>query len=201
MLRAASGPVTLHRRLDTLEARLTSWLARYGILLMRVGLGIVFFWFGVLKFFPGLSPGEDLVGHTIGALTFGLVPPQISLRVLATTEMLIGLGLISGLCLRATLLVLLLQMLGTLTPLVLFPTVTFTHTPYAPTLEGQYILKNIVLITAALTIGATVRGGRLVSDPRPACDCWEALPDLGRYPGPLCASHTTRSARAHDAAA
>ena len=151
--------------LDRLEAQGTEWLARHGILLLRVGLGVVFFWFGVLKFFPGMSPGEDLAGRTIDTLTFGLVPPQVSLLLLAATETLIGLGLISGLCLRATLVVLLLQMLGTLTPLVLFPALTFAHAPYAPTLEGQYILKNIVLITAALTIGATVRGGRLVADP------------------------------------
>jgi len=168
--------------LDRLEAQGTEWLARHGILLLRVGLGVVFFWFGVLKFFPSMSPGEDLAGRTIDALTFGLVPPQVSLLLLAATETLIGLGLISGLCLRATLLVLLLQMLGTLTPLVLFPALTFAHAPYAPTLEGQYILKNIVLVAAALTIGATVRGGRLVADPLPACNCWGALPDLGEQP-------------------
>jgi hypothetical protein len=56
-------------------------------------------------------------------------------------------------------------MVGTLTPLLLFPTLTFTHVPFAPTLEGQYIIKNLVLISAALVIGALVRGGRVIADP------------------------------------
>lgn len=66
---------------------------------------------------------------------------------------------------RATLLLLWLQMLGTITPIFFFPQEVFTHIPYAATLEGQYIIKNIVLISAGIVIGATVRGGRLVADP------------------------------------
>lgn len=149
---------------------LTRWMARYGVVLLRVSLGIVFFWFGALKFFPSLSPAQDLATRTIDILTFGLMPPEVSLFSLATWECLIGLGLITGLWMRATLLLLFLQMLGTLTPLAFFPTETFTRVPYAPTLEGQYIIKNLVLISAALVIGATVRGGALVADPAPARD-------------------------------
>jgi len=66
---------------------------------------------------------------------------------------------------RATLLLLALQMAGTLTPLVLFPAEVFTRIPYAPTLEGQYIIKNVVLIAAAMVVGATVRGGRIEPEP------------------------------------
>jgi len=55
-----------------------------------------------------------------------------------------------------------LQMAGTMTPLVLFPAETFVRFPYAPTLEGQYIIKNLVLISAGLVVGSTVRGGRIV---------------------------------------
>jgi uncharacterized membrane protein YphA (DoxX/SURF4 family) len=156
---------SLHSRLDRLEVRVTGWLARYGIALLRGGLGVVFFWFGALKFFPDASPAQDLAGRTIDVLTFGHIPPQVSLRILAAWECLIGLGLLGGIFVRATLLALLLQMLGTLTPLVFFPAETFVRVPYMPTLEGQYILKNIVLVTAAFTIGATVRGGGLVADP------------------------------------
>jgi hypothetical protein len=58
-------------------------------------------------------------------------------------------------------------MLGTITPLFLFPTETWAHFPIAPTLEGQYIIKNIVLVSAAIVLGATVRGGELVPDPAP----------------------------------
>ncbi len=63
-----------------------------------------------------------------------------------------------------SLLLLALQMAGTITPLFLFPDETFSRFPIAPTLEGQYIIKNIVLIGAAMVIGATVRGGRLVPE-------------------------------------
>jgi hypothetical protein len=66
---------------------------------------------------------------------------------------------------RGTLLLLFLQMLGTITPLFLFPAEAFTRIPYAPTLEGQYIIKNLVLISAGIVMGATVRGGGLVSEP------------------------------------
>jgi uncharacterized membrane protein YkgB len=60
-----------------------------------------------------------------------------------------------------------MQMLGTLTPLILFPNETFIRIPYAPTLEGQYIIKNLVLISGGLAVGATVRGGRIVAEGRP----------------------------------
>lgn len=147
------------------DVRLTRWMARYGVVLLRISLGVVFLWFGTLKFFPGLSPAQDLATRTMEVLSFGLVPASVSLPVLAAWECLIGLGLITGWAMRATLLLLALQMLGTVTPLFLFPAETFTRVPYAPTLEGQYIIKNVVLVSAALVIGATVRGGNLVDDP------------------------------------
>lgn len=144
---------------------LTRWMARRGVMALRVSLGVIFFWFGALKFFPGLSPAQDLATKTIDVLTVGMVSGGVSIPVLALWECLIGLGLITGRFMRATLLLLLLQMLGTVTPLFLFPDETFTRIPFAPTLEGQYIIKNIVLVTAAIVIGATVRGGYLTSEP------------------------------------
>lgn len=156
---------SLYARFENVDRHITNWMAKNGITLLRISVGIVFFWFGVLKFVPGLSPADELATRTISVLTFGVVPPEVSRPVLAAWECLIGLGLISGLFIRATLLLLFVQMMGTITPLVLFPHETWTIFPIAPTLEGQYILKNIVLITAALVIGATVRGGKLVSDP------------------------------------
>ena len=160
----------LWERYDRLDARITAALARAGVPVLRIGLGIVFLWFGVLKFFPGLSPAQDLATRTIERLTFGVVTPEVALPVLAGWETLIGLGLLSGRFLRATLLLLALQMAGTVTPLVLFPGETFTQFPLAPTLEGQYIIKNVVLIGAAMVVGATVRGGRLVAEPEGRAD-------------------------------
>lgn len=147
------------------DVRLTNWMARYGILIMRIGLGLIFVWFGALKFFPDLSPAEDLAARTIQSLTFGLVPPAVALPVLAAWEVLIGLGLLTGRFMRITLLLLFAQMIGTVTPVFLFPGEVFTVFPYAPTLEGQYIFKNLVLIGAGLVLGATVRGGAVVADP------------------------------------
>lgn len=147
------------------DVTLTEWMAKYGILLLRVSLGVVFFWFGVLKFFPDLSPAQDLAARTIDLLTFGIVQEQISIPVLAAWECLIGLGLITGKYMRVTLLLLLVQMMGTVTPVFLFPDEVFTRIPYAPTLEGQYIIKNLVLVSAGLVIGATVRGGAVIADP------------------------------------
>ncbi len=151
--------------LNNLDVRITRWMAHYGILLLRISMGLVFLWFGTLKFFPGLSPAADLATRTIERLTFGLIAPDVSILILAVWESLIGLGLIFGIFMRATLLLLFLQMLGTITPIFLFPQEVFTALPYAPTLEGQYIFKNMVLISAGLVIGATVRGGRVVADP------------------------------------
>jgi uncharacterized membrane protein YphA (DoxX/SURF4 family) len=153
----------LESRFDTLDRAITQWMARYGVLLLRISVGIVFFWFGILKFFPGMSPAQDLATRTIEVLSFGLVPPAISLPVLAAWEVLIGIGLITGKFMRFTLLILAAQMLGTLTPMVLFPNETWFIFPIAPTMEGQYIIKNLVLISSGIVIGATVRGGKLVA--------------------------------------
>ena len=154
--------------IDRLDARITSTLARLAIPTLRIALGVVFLWFGVLKFFPNLSPAETLVGRTIERLTLGLVQPSVSLPVLAAWESVIGIGLILGRGLRGILLLLALQMAGTFTPLLLFPQETFSSFPLVPTLEGQYIIKNLVLIAAAMAVGATVRGGGLSPDPHMA---------------------------------
>jgi uncharacterized membrane protein YphA (DoxX/SURF4 family) len=157
----------LQQRVADTDVHITRWMARYGVVLLRISLGLVFFWFGVLKFFPGLSPAQELAARTLDAMSLGLVPPRVSIPMLAAWECLIGLGLLTGLFMRATLLLLFVQMIGTVMPVFLFPAEVFTRVPYAPTLEGQYIIKNLVLVSAALVIGATVRGGRLEADPPP----------------------------------
>ena len=156
--------MSIRTRFDFVDERITKWMARHGLFLLRVSLGIVFFWFGILKFFPGMSPASNLAERTIEVLSLGRVHANVSLPFLATWECLIGLGLVFGVFMRATLFLLAVQMAGTLTPLFLFPSETFIHFPYAPTMEGQYILKNVVLISAAIVLGATVRGGRLVPE-------------------------------------
>ncbi len=158
--------IHLWKRIEHLDQGITRWMADNGIGLLRISLGLVFLWFGILKFVPGLSPADELATRTIATLTFGLVQPELSRPLLALWETVIGLGLITGWFMRATLLLLFLQMLGTITPLFLFPAETWGQFPIAPTLEGQYILKNMVLVAAGIVIGATVRGGGLTDDPR-----------------------------------
>lgn len=149
---------------NRVDVRITSFLAKYSITILRVSLGINFLWFGALKLIPGLSPAEGLATNTIEILTFGLIQPEVSIIILAVWEVLIGIGLITGWFLRITIFLLLVQMIGAMSPLLLFPAETFTRFPYAPTLEGQYIIKNLVLISAAMVVGATVRGGRIVEE-------------------------------------
>nr|WP_049760586.1 DoxX family membrane protein [Deinococcus deserti] len=154
--------------MNLLDARLLGWWAQHGVTLLRLSLGIIFFWFGVQKFFPGVSSAEGLATRTISVLTFGAVPPGVSLPVLATWECAIGLGLLTGRFLRLTLLLLFAQMAGTFLPLVFFPEETFSVVPWVPNLEGQYIIKNLVLVSAGLVVGATARGGKLIMDARAA---------------------------------
>lgn len=147
------------RQFDAVDASITHWMADNGITILRIALGVVFVWFGALKFFPGMSPAEDLVQATVPFL-----PGRIFLPILATWEVVIGIGFITGRFLRLTILLLFLQMPGTISPVFLLPEQVFTAFPFGLTLEGQYIVKNVVLIAAALVIGATVRGGRLIED-------------------------------------
>lgn len=165
------------RGLEKVDVRATNWMAHHGVTLLRLSLGVVFFWFGVLKFFPDLSPADELAARTIKTLTLGAVGQSVSLPLLAAWETAIGLGLLFGKFMRATLLLLYVQMIGTLLPIVFFPAEIFLVVPYAPTLEGQYIIKNAVLISAAIVLGATVRGGGLVAQPE-AVEVSEALEDV-----------------------
>jgi len=150
------------QRFDTADARISQAMARAGIPLLRVALGLIYLWFGVLKLIPGMSPAEDLVLATVPIVPGGLFMPFLGLW-----EITIGLGFLTGRVLRIIILMLFLQMPGTLSPIFLLPHRVFTVFPFGLTLEGQYIVKNLVLISAALVIGATVRGGSLVQHGEP----------------------------------
>ena len=143
------------------DIAITKWMTQKGLVLLRISIGIVFFWFGILKFFEGLSPAEDIAIRTIDAITFNLLRDEIIIYGLATWEVLIGIGLLFNIFLRETLLLLFIQMIGTFTPMFLFPEEIFHVFPVSLTLEGQYIVKNIVIISAGIVLGSTVRGGKL----------------------------------------
>jgi uncharacterized membrane protein YkgB len=137
--------------LDAFDARVAGWMGRYGIPMLRWSLGVVFVWFGALK--PsGLSAADDLIRRTVYWFD-----PNWFIPVLGWWEVAIGVGLIVRPLNRIAILLLLLQMPGTVLPLFLLPEVCFERVPWAPTLEGQYIIKNLVLISAAIVVGGTVR--------------------------------------------
>jgi uncharacterized membrane protein YkgB len=156
--------MTLQRRFDTFDRRATAWMAHNGVRLLRWSIGVVFVWFGALKLWPGLSPADEIATATSLELTFGLISADVARLGLAFLEITIGVGLLTARWLRLTLLLLFAQMAGTLTPLVIFPERIWTDFPFVLTLEGQYILKNGVLISAGFVIGATARGGRMVPE-------------------------------------
>ncbi|WP_081681068.1 DoxX family protein [Cellulomonas sp. URHD0024] len=156
-----TGPALLARLLDGLAQLLT----RYSITALRISLGVVFLGFGVLKFFPGMSPAAELAERTIGALTLGHVGPTAALLLTATMETFIGLALITGWFLRAGLVVLAGALVGIMSPLVLFFHELFPAG--GPTLTAQYVVKDIVLACAAAVIGATALGARLRLTDRP----------------------------------
>lgn len=129
-------------------------MSKHSVTLLRVSIGIVFFWFGIQKFFPGMSSAEDLATRTIEVMTFGLIEQSVGMFLLAFWEVIIGITFIFGIYMRIAIPLLLLQMIGTITPLFFFPEETFTVAPVIPNIIGQYIIKNIVLIAAGMVIGA-----------------------------------------------
>jgi uncharacterized membrane protein YkgB len=134
-----------------LESRLATFAAAHSVLLLRLSLAAVFCGFGLLKLFPGASPAEHLASETLKSLTLGLLKPSVSLPLLGVFEIAVGLGLLFFPRARFTIPALLGHLIGTLAPLVLFSNETFSYFPI-PTLAGQYILKNVVLVAAAIAI-------------------------------------------------
>jgi len=150
------------------QLRLGRFMARNTLTIMRIALGIVFLWFGLLKFCPGLCDVELMAQQTMTVLTFHLIPPATCIHILAVWECAMGLTLlfapgrtrIGAVALRVCVLSLFAHLAGTFLPLVLFPHEVWKHLPYAPTLAGQYILKNMVLLASVVSIGAATYPAR-----------------------------------------
>ncbi|MDJ0646765.1 MAG: doxx family protein [Flavobacteriaceae bacterium] len=115
---------------------------------MLFSIGVVYLWFGLLKFFPALSPAEELAKNTINQLTFGYIPIDISYFMLAVWETAVGALLLFGLYKRTAIILALVHMFFTFMPLVLFPDVSFADSPFSFTIVGQYIIKNIIIVSA-----------------------------------------------------
>ncbi|MDX1350703.1 MAG: doxx family protein [Putridiphycobacter sp.] len=116
---------------------------------LAISIGLIYIWFGAIKFFPGLSPAEELGSETVYELTLHLIPVKIGYFLLALLEVAIGIGLIIKPYRRTFTYIALGHMAFTFTPLILFPELAFTG-PFAFTIVGQYIMKNIIIIMALL---------------------------------------------------
>ncbi len=135
------------QKIDRWNARI---MHKYGFVFLRYSLAIIFIWFGILK--PlGLSPASVLVEKTVYWIS-----PEWFIPILGWWEVAIGVFLLFRPTVRIAIFLLFLQMPGTFLPLVLLPEITFTTFPYGLTLEGQYIIKNLILIAAAIAVGGTV---------------------------------------------
>lgn len=134
----------------TMSSKIERWL-----IALRVSIGIIYLWFGILKFFSGVSPAEELAKQTIHLLTFKLIGPEVSILILALWETSVGILLIIGIKTTITIRIVLVHMFCTFAPLFLLPDLSFTSAPLSLTLVGQYIIKNIVIICALFVIDAT----------------------------------------------
>ena len=139
------------------------FLRRWGIPTLRISLAVVFIWFGALKVL-GVSPVVDLVASTVY-----WVDPDWFVPALGVVEVLVGVGLAARFGLRLVLLVLALQMLGTFLVFVLLPELTFQDgNPLKLTIEGEFVLKNLVLLASAMVVGASIDSPEVVVDREPA---------------------------------
>ena len=135
-----------------LDIFISNYMSTYGILLLRYSLAMIFIWFGLLK--PlGISPAQELVENTV----YWFDDKATFVNFLGWWEVVIGFTMCFRPLIRISIFLLFLQMPGTFLPLVLLPDVCFTDFPYGLTLEGQYIVKNLIIISSALVIGGTVR--------------------------------------------
>ena len=140
------------RTYDELDIFITKFMSKWGITFLRYSLGIIYIWFGILKPF-GLSPAQELVENTV----YWFDNPKTFVPILGWWEVVIGLTMCIKPLIRVSIFLLFIQMPGTFLPLVLLPEVCFNNFPFGLTLEGQYIIKNLIIISAALVVGSTVR--------------------------------------------
>ncbi|WP_139417018.1 DoxX family membrane protein [Agromyces laixinhei] len=148
----AAGLDAVLDQANAAQAVVQRFLARTGQPALRIALGLVFVVFGALKFLPGASPVEGLVGRTWSALSFGMIDGSAALIITACLEVFVGLTFVTGVFVRIGLLALAATFVGIFSPLVFFTGDLFTSA--GPTLTAQYILKDVVLVAAAMVVGA-----------------------------------------------
>jgi uncharacterized membrane protein YkgB len=131
---------------NSLYSNFSKTMEKHSILILRIALALVYIWFGVLKVI-GMSPAGELVEKTVYWFR-----PELFVPILGTCEVIIGIGLLIKRFIPITIVLLLLHMGATFSPIFILPKVCFDSFPYCPTLVGQYIIKNLVIISAAFVI-------------------------------------------------
>jgi uncharacterized membrane protein YphA (DoxX/SURF4 family) len=143
-------------RFEALDRRVRGTLERVGVPALRISLGVVFVWFGMLKVLD-VSPVADLVARTVYWLEPSLVVPA-----LGVFEVVVGACLLAGRLLRLALLLFAAQMIGTALVFVVLPEAAFRDgNPLQLTVEGEFVVKNLVLLSAGLVVGSRVRALRV----------------------------------------
>lgn len=143
---------TLWQRVTALDRKIVQFLSQYSILFLRLALALTFIWFGVLKVI-GASPVAQLVADTIPWFA-----PTVVVPIIGAWEIFVGIGLLTRFALRITLFFFFLQMAGTFLVLITQPQLAFQNgNPFLLTTIGEFVIKNFVLVSAGLVIGATVR--------------------------------------------
>lgn len=153
-------------RFDKLDTSINKWLVANSINILRFSMGLVFLGFGVLKFFAGISPIEALATRTTTALTLGVFSGHNAMLFVAGLESVIGICFLTGRFLRVGVWLLAFQMFGAMAPLALYPAELFSGPMHAPTLEAQYIIKDIILIAAGMVIASTWTGAKIIARPQ-----------------------------------
>jgi len=138
--------IIMETNFNILYSRFSQKMEKHSLNIMRVALAIVYIWFGALKVI-GMSPAENLVEQTVFWFK-----PEIFVPVLGICEVIIGIGLLIKKMIPYTIVLLLLHMVATVFPVFILTNVCFDAFPYCPTLIGQYIIKNLVLVAGALVI-------------------------------------------------
>jgi uncharacterized membrane protein YkgB len=138
-------------KIEKIDQKIAQLMKRWSIPAIRVSFGIIFIWFGILKPF-GLSSAESLLKATVVWLPFGA--PELWLKVIGWWEVAIGVTFLFPRTTKIAIGLLFLQMFGTFMPLIVLPEVTFQNgNIFTPSLEGQYIIKNVMIMSAALVLG------------------------------------------------
>ena len=140
------------RTYNELDIFITKFMSKWGITFLRYSLWLIYIWFGILKPF-GLSPAQELIENTV----YWFDNPKTFVPILGWWEVIIGLTMCIKPLIRVSIFLVFIQMPGTFLPLILLPEVCFNNFPFGLTLEGQYIIINLIIISAALVVGSTVR--------------------------------------------